>query len=718
MQYYRPDRTEKFARFAPAAITVTNSAGGAAISSDKGKLIRQLSLVAYLMSVGGRKAGTWDIRRNVEGYAGMSDQAFDRRFLADRDELARLGIDIVGDAGEIQAHAGGFPESTLYWLPPENYFLPSVDFSREELAALNSCLWLLEGQFAYGDVLRLALQGLALGSGNPLEDPVTDHINVNLLSTGFDAAAADRLAKIEKAVSQNKTIRFDYQTLGRAEPEERRVDPYSLMLTRGDWYLVGHSRERGGIRVFKLGRIQGKIRNATRAEHDFAVPADFDPRAFEMLEPWQFGQPAGEAVIRLSPRISWQVERSLGQAGTFEAGSDGGGAFRTAYANGASLCDMVLGLGADAVIEQPEELRRCMRERLQRIVGLHTGDFPEPARAETATATIAAAPEPPRQVKPERFVRLSTLVAYLLDRLGDDETAFAPAAEVCSDLGYENLAALQKDLDLLLLVSVDAGGYLVEGYIEDERLRIERCVYGDLLKRPARLSLLEARALLLAIDLVGGYLVKCEHRPLATAREKILKAGGLDEQQSILVTEDQAADAELAAAISRGLDEHRLLEIDFLSEQNGETRKRLIEPYLLTRTRGEWYLVSWCRTAGGERAFRLRMIRQAVLLAETFAPRDIDLDFYRANPALPSGSEAPHEARIYFTPAVARLEAERQPAAQAMADGGIVANVPYFYSGWLVRTVLGYGGEAVVVTPRRARAAVAEAAAGMAARYA
>ena len=669
------------------------------------------------MSVGGRKAGTWDIRRNVEEYAGMSDQAFDRRFYADRDELARLGIDILSDAGEAQAHAGGFPESTLYWLPPENYFLPPVEFTREELSALSSCLWLLEGQFAYSDVLRLALQNLALGSGNPLGDPAADYININLLSTGFDAAAADRLAKIEKAISQNKTIRFEYQSLARDTAEERRVDPYCLMLTRGDWYVVGHAHERGGIRVFKLGRIQGKIRNATRAEHDFTVPDDFDRRRYEILEPWQFGRQQGTAAIRLSPRISWLVERNLGRAGDFEPQAGGGSIFRTAYSDGGRLCDLVLGMGADAEIEMPAGLRRCMRERLEQLHSLHAGDYPQDGTDAPPAAAAPVSPAAPRQVKPERFARLSTLVAYLLDRLADQETAFLPAAAVCADLGYDGLDSLGRDLDLLLLVSVDAGGYLVEGYIEGDRLRVERCVYGDLLKRPARLSRLEARALLLAIDLVGGYLISGEHRSLRAAREKILRAGGLDEQRSILVVEAQGRDAVMAEAISRGLNEHRLLEIEYLSEQGQQARRRQIEPYLLTRTAGDWYLIAWCRSAGGERAFRLQMVKEAALLDEVFTPRDIDLEFYRANPALPSGSAAPCHARVHFSPAVARVEAEKRPAAAVRPDGGLIDEIPYFSQKWLVREILRFGGEAVVESPVAARAAVARAAARLAAQY-
>ena len=69
----------------------------------------------------------------------------------------------------------------------------------------------------------------------------------------------------------------------------RKVDPYHLLFEGGQWYLVGHSHERGAVRVFRLSRIRGKVAYSTKAEHDFQRPADFDPRGFASRIPWQLG---------------------------------------------------------------------------------------------------------------------------------------------------------------------------------------------------------------------------------------------------------------------------------------------------------------------------------------------------------------------------------------------------------------------------------------------
>src|SRR3954447_19610853 len=95
-----------------------------------------------------------DIKGNVEGYQEMSDEAFARRFYSDRAELVALGVPLDSQRDE-------FTGEELYTLRSERYFLPELELDDEELAALQTCLYLLEGRFAYAEPLRLALQNLA-----------------------------------------------------------------------------------------------------------------------------------------------------------------------------------------------------------------------------------------------------------------------------------------------------------------------------------------------------------------------------------------------------------------------------------------------------------------------------------------------------------------------------------------------------------------------------
>ena len=64
------------------------------MAKDTEKLIRQLSLISYLMAER-RPVTALEIRANVEGYSGMNEDAFARRFYADRAELESLGIQLT-----------------------------------------------------------------------------------------------------------------------------------------------------------------------------------------------------------------------------------------------------------------------------------------------------------------------------------------------------------------------------------------------------------------------------------------------------------------------------------------------------------------------------------------------------------------------------------------------------------------------------------------------
>ena len=77
------------------------------------------------------------MKQNVEGYQEMSDEAFARRFYSDRAELLALG--------PLDSQRDEFTGEELYRLSSERYFLPPLELTDEELAALQTCLYLLEG---------------------------------------------------------------------------------------------------------------------------------------------------------------------------------------------------------------------------------------------------------------------------------------------------------------------------------------------------------------------------------------------------------------------------------------------------------------------------------------------------------------------------------------------------------------------------------------------
>ncbi|MBV8955161.1 MAG: WYL domain-containing protein, partial [Solirubrobacterales bacterium] len=637
------------------------------MAKDTEKLIRQLSLISYLMAER-RPVTAPEIRRDVEGYSVMNEDAFARRFYADRSELEALGIVLT-----VEKPADGLVEQENYSLPPENFHLPAIEFTDAELAALRTALQLLDGEFAYAEPLRLALQQISWGRPSPLSAP--EHRTVALGITGAAGGheVSQRLAKIETAIFRRKTIVFDYYTMERDELGARRVDPYQLLYQGGQFYLVGRSHERKAIRVFRLSRIRGKIGYATKAEHDFQRPANFDPRAYANRIDWQFGEPMGTAEIWIGARIAWQIERHFGRYGEIRAGEEEGDRiFLTSYANSRQLIAWVLGLGEHARILGPDALAEELRDRVQLLIERHSGD---PVLAPVGAAG-ASGPEreaeprpgsadvdgnghhPDAAIRPERFARLVTLASILIDagRAGRRLDARLLMREL-----KVSEQELREDISVLNVVNFGAGTYVLYAEIgADGTIEVDPEPYGDSFARPARLLPVEAKALIAAIDLIG------EHIPegsLASAREKVVAALGEDPaREGLQVAPPGGDDAEIAAVVSRAIAAQRLLSFEYYKENEDEFTTRVVEPYALINGQEGWYLASFDPSRGDVRHFRLDRIKSAGVTDEGFDPRP-DVDPAADVDGWPRTGEVPasRRARLWISSARARWAREERP---------------------------------------------------------
>ncbi|MGO9903842.1 MAG: helix-turn-helix transcriptional regulator [Solirubrobacteraceae bacterium] len=704
------------------------------MAKDTEKLIRQLSLISYLMAER-RPVTAPEIRRDVEGYSVMNEDAFARRFYADRSELEALGI-----ALSIEKPSDGQVEQENYSLPPENFHLPAIEFTDPEHAALHTALHLLGGEFAYAEPLRLALQQISWGRPSPFNSPEQRTVALGITGAAGGHEVSHRLAKIETAIFRRKTIVFDYYTMERDATGTRRVDPYQLLFQGGQFYLVGRSHERAAIRVFRLSRMLGKVGYATKAEHDFQRPADFDPRAYANRVPWQFGEPLGTAEVWLSHRIAWQIERSFGRYGEMRpAQAPDDRVFLTSYANARQLIAWVLGLGEHARIVAPPELAQELRDRVTALVAAHTGEpertslegGPDAARGggralagaprgETRTESQAPLEASGSQnadgaIRPERFARLATLASILIDagRAGRR----LDARQLRRDLNVSELE-LREDISVLNVVNFGAGTYVLYAEIApDGTIEVEPEPYGDSFARPARLLPVEAKALIAAIDLIG------EHIPegsLASVRSKVVAALGEDPaHEGLHVAALGGDDAEIANHVSRAIVARRLLSFEYYKENEDEFTARLVEPYALINGRDGWYLAAFDPTRQDLRHFRLDRVKSASVTDQPFEPRP-DIDAVADVDGWPRTGELPasRRARVWISPGRARWAREERTVIDDRADGSVVVDFGFAGTKYLVREVLKEAGDAVVLEPPDAREAVRAAAEAIAARLA
>ena len=108
---------------------------------------------------------------------------------------------------------------------------------------------LLDGEFAYAEPLRLALQNLALGRPTQLEAAPESALRVEVRDPDYSDEMSGRLTKLEGAISKQRTVRFGYWSPRRTRPGERSVNPYALRLADGNWYVIGQDLERDTVRT-------------------------------------------------------------------------------------------------------------------------------------------------------------------------------------------------------------------------------------------------------------------------------------------------------------------------------------------------------------------------------------------------------------------------------------------------------------------------------------
>jgi proteasome accessory factor BC len=525
---------------------------------------------------------------------------------------------------------------------------------------------------------------------------------------------SQRLSKIETAISRRKTVEFTYYTMERDETSKRKVDPYHLVFRGGQFYLIGHSHERDAVRVFRLSRIQGKVGYASKAEHDFSPPEDFDRRDYGKRADWQLGEIRGRAKIFVRDRIAWLIERDYGAYGKLRPAKKADGApgkgsvFETDFASPRELIAWVLRWRQNAQVLAPEELREEAESRLGTLHTRHGNGF-EPA--EIVDRPLREEPRRGRAngrgeaaIRPERFARLVTLAGLLIESAKGSERLRFSELRRRLELTDEEL---REDIDLLNVVNFGGGTYVLYAEIQGDEIEVDSEAYGDNFARPARLLPLEAKALVAAIDLFGDHLPQ---GGLQTARAKIVAALGHDpSQEGLEIARPRGGDAGVARLVNEAIGSSRVLEIQYYKENEDQFTKRAVEPYRLENGKEGWYVECYDLTKDGVRHFKLDRIKEATLAEQTFEPRP-EVEELAGVEGWMTHGEVPtaHVARVWVSPERARWLREERTVVEELADGAVVVELPYAGTSWLVREILRGAGDLVVLEPDDARQAIAK----------
>ncbi len=295
------------------------------------------------------------IRRIVPGYSDApTDEAYFRTFERDKTELRELGIPL-----EIGRNSA-FDTIDGYRIARRDYELGDVDLEPDEAAAVALAVRLWDSPelvgAAHGALLKLRAAGVDVDEAAPaIVEP-----KVRTTEPAFGPLLA--------AVQAGQAVTFDYRRPMPTELRTRTIEPWGVVSWRGRWYVVGHDRDRNAPRCFRLSRIVGEVRTVGKPGV-VRRPEGVDLLTF-VAHTGDEPMPQTTTVrLWLAKNRAAGLRRRATVVGEQTLGNVPGDLVELELYNPDSAAGWIAGFGADAVVIEPEHLRKGVLERLLAVVG-------------------------------------------------------------------------------------------------------------------------------------------------------------------------------------------------------------------------------------------------------------------------------------------------------------------------------------------------------------
>jgi proteasome accessory factor B len=286
------------------------------------------------------------IRDAVPQYGtSVSEEAFDRMFERDKDELRELGIPLV-----TEPYDEFFDDEPGYRIDRREYALPEISFAADELAVLG----LASRAWAQATLAGPAAQALRKLEAAGVERDDSSLIGIVPRVRTVEPA----FGPVKDAVLRNTPVAFTYRTAGTGQVGVRHVQPWAIASWHGHWYLTGFDTDRNAPRVFRLGRIEGDVAVEGKAG-SYEVPLDHEPK--EMISKQAVDRAPRPATLRIRVDAGHNLRR---QADKVEALDDGWSLVTVDFTDTEAFAEEICGFGPAVVVMEPVELRDSVIRRL------------------------------------------------------------------------------------------------------------------------------------------------------------------------------------------------------------------------------------------------------------------------------------------------------------------------------------------------------------------
>jgi proteasome accessory factor C len=212
-------------------------------------------------------------------------------------------------------------------------------------------------------LLASGMTVMATGQGTDVLASAVDKLAHALVPDGYEILTVDistehDLAdRLRTAAAEGTVVEIVYTTLSRGDTAARKIEPWTVFTSLGNWYVSAYCRESQGERIFRLDRIQSVGEMAERFEPPASPP-----------EPQVRYTPSEEdvtAVIRLQPPAFWVSDYYPVEIISEDSG---GRTVRFSAYDATVAAQLLIRLGADAALLEGDEVRDALGDLRTRML--------------------------------------------------------------------------------------------------------------------------------------------------------------------------------------------------------------------------------------------------------------------------------------------------------------------------------------------------------------
>jgi predicted DNA-binding transcriptional regulator YafY len=277
-----------------------------------------------------------------------------RTILRDLQELSELGVPLYSEVGP----NGGYQVVRERVLPP-------IAFTEEEAVAMFFAVHSLRHytSLPFEAESASALNKFYLHMPGDVRDRIDSMKNRVDFITPTRRGDAPCLAILLDAAVHRKVLIVEYESKEEGA-SSRRIQPVCIYANNGFWYCTAFCFLRQGFRVFRCDRIR-------EAEYDSSgtEPLDLSDISLSRREAQEPTEP-----VRLRAELSragvQRCEAELWLAPLLHVREDGRGEIDKDVSRGdiPFFTDFFIGLGDEALVEEPAELKESIRRRLTEML--------------------------------------------------------------------------------------------------------------------------------------------------------------------------------------------------------------------------------------------------------------------------------------------------------------------------------------------------------------